>query len=212
MQFDQPNQTALARVLNLRYTVPELIVQSASRGGLLILDSLEKYSVQSRLRAAELIKTITGLPERNWRVLITCQAHMWEHSLRELVVAGVRPKQIATLEITPPRRAEVIQAISTATPALVPLVLRPELQHLLCNLKVLDWIVTEEQLRSSLTTHAFVGETDVIDWIWDRWTGPSGDKYARAALLIKLGERDGNTLSSSGQYHGPLRRGTAHPS
>ena len=43
VQFDQPNQTALARVLNLRYTVPELIVQSASRGGLLILDSLEKF-------------------------------------------------------------------------------------------------------------------------------------------------------------------------
>lgn len=197
MQFDQPNQTTLARVLNLRCTVPEIIVRSASPGGCLILDSLEKYSAQSRLRAAEIIKTITGLPERSWRVLITCQAHMWEHSLREFVVAGVRPEQIATLEITTPRPPEVIQAISAATPALVPLVLRPELQHLLCNLKVLDWIVTAETLRSSLKSHPFVGETDVIDWIWDRWTGASGDKYARAALLIKLGEHDGNTLAAA---------------
>ena len=196
-QFDQPNQTALARALNLRYTFPELIVQSASCGGLLVLDSLEKYSAQSRLRAAELIKTITGFPERGWRVLITCQAHMWEHSLRELVVAGVKPKQIATLEITPPRPTDVIQAISAAAPALGRLVLRPEIQHLLCNLKVLDWIVTEETLRSGLTTHAFVGETDVIDWIWDRWAGPSGDKHARAALLIRLGEHDGNTLATA---------------
>ncbi len=197
VQFDQPNQTALARALNLRYTVPELIIQSASRGGLLILDSFEKYSDQSRLRAAELIKVVIGHPGRDWRVLITCQAHMWEHSLRELVAAGVQPKQIATLEITPPGPAEVIQGISTITPTLVPLVLRPELQHLLCNLKVLDWIVTQETLRSGLTSHAFVGETDVIDWIWDRWTGTSGDKYARAALLIKLGEHDGNALKAA---------------
>ena len=197
-QFDQPNQTALARALGLRFGLPELIAQSASPKGILVLDSFEKYSDLSRVRAAELIRTITGLSnEGDWRVLITCQTHMWEQGLRDLVAAGVEPKQIATFEITLPRPPEVIKAISAASPALARLLLRPELQRVLCNLKVLDWIVTEETLRAGLSSQAFVGETDVIDWIWDRWTGNSEDKHARAALLIKIGEHDGNTLEAA---------------
>ena len=78
----------------------------------------------------------------------------------------------------------------------MPLLLRPELQRLLCNLKVLDWLVIEDTLRAADGTHAFVGETDVIDWIWDRWTGSTADKHARAGMLIRLGEHDGNTLGS----------------
>ena len=115
-QFDHPNQTALAQALNLRHPIPELIVQSASPKGLIVLDSLEKYSTQSRRLAGELIKRVVEIAGGGWRVLVTCQAHMWEYSLREFVATGVQPKQIATHEITPPGPLEVIQAVSTVAP------------------------------------------------------------------------------------------------
>jgi hypothetical protein len=61
-----------------------------------------------------------------WRVLVTCQGHLWEYSLREFVDAGIRSKQIATIEIAPPRPHEAIQAIAGIAPQMATLLARPE--------------------------------------------------------------------------------------
>lgn len=196
-QFDHPNHTALAQALNLKHTIPHLITSSTSTHGLIVFDSLERFSVQGQRLASELIKVILESAGREWRVLVTCQTHMWEYRLREFISARVPRKQISTIEIGLPRPAEIVRAISTAAPQIAPLLHRPELQNVLCNLKVLDWIVVEESLRSSADSYTFVGESDVIDWIWDRWTGQASDKHAKAAVLIKLGERDGKSLMPS---------------
>ena len=94
-----------------------------------------------------------------------------------------------------PTPSEVIPALVGVAPGVVRLLLRKELQGLLCNLKVLDWIVIEEALRATTEDHPFVGESDVIDWIWDRWIGRSSDRHAKAGLLVKIGEDDGGSLT-----------------
>lgn len=196
-QFDYTTHAALARALHLQFSLPQLIDNSGTARGFLVLDSIEKFSAQARRLAAELVKLISAIPGELWRVLITCQTHMWEYSLREFIDAGIQPKQIATVEITPPRTYEVIQAISSSARRVVPLFTRPELQRVLCNLKVLDWLVTEDTLRATDEAYSFVGETDVVSWIWNRWIGNGPAKHAKAAALIKLAEHDGNLSLSA---------------
>jgi hypothetical protein len=194
--FDHSTQAGLAHAIGLRRTLPDLLAVVPSKSGLIVFDSLEKYSSQAARRVAELITAVANTPTFKCRIVVTCQAHMWDRTFRELISAGVNAKQISAFELGLPPVSELCDAISTVAPRIVPLLLRPELQRLLCNLKVLDWLVIEDTLRAAVGTHAFVGETDVIDWIWDRWTGSTADKHARAGMLIRLGEHDGNTLGS----------------
>jgi hypothetical protein len=70
------------------------------------------------------------------------------------------------------------------------------MQAILCNLKVLDWVITEDALRTDVQQQSFVGESDVIQWVWNRWLGSGSDRHARAALLIKVAEEEGQRLGS----------------
>jgi len=195
VQFDWPSQTALSLALNLRHTIPELITASATKSGLVVLDSLERFSPQAIRRAAELIRAASDGDAR-WIVIITCQSQMWDGALRELFAAGVRPTEFATLDITPPAAVEIIPSIGMVAPGVASLLFRTELQSILCNLKVLDWVITEDTLRSGAEAKSFLGESDVIDWIWERWIGSSSGRYARAGVLIRIAEHEGRSFGS----------------
>jgi hypothetical protein len=69
---------------------------------------------------------------------------------------------------------------------------------LLRNLVVLDWVLRAEidkGLSEELT--AWVGETDLINWIWDRWISATSSNIARDALLRALGRLEGKRLSGA---------------
>lgn len=196
LQFDHPNQVALAKDLDLRHTIPELVTASASQGGLIVFDAVERLSTQAFRRATELIRASSSVPGQTWRVLVTCQPQTWGHLLRELLAGGVQPSELSMLEVGAPGPFEINRALAGVAPGVAQLLLRKELQRLLCNLKVLDWIVSEEVLRACADNHALVGETDVIDWIWNQWIGRASDKYARAGVLIKIGAHEGRSLTA----------------
>src|SRR6185437_15440572 len=76
-----------------------------------------------------------------------------------------------------------------------PLFLRFDLGPVLSNLAVLDQVVKAQLVHPFSPARAWVGESDVIDWIWNYWIGPGPEKHARADLLRQLGESDGDKIS-----------------
>ncbi|MBZ5617746.1 MAG: hypothetical protein LAQ69_03270 [Acidobacteriia bacterium] len=194
--LDQPTHAAIANELMLRHTIPELLRCSAAASGLVVFDALEHFSSRELDRAAELLKVLNEINEPpRWKALITVQPQAWDHLLRELFRRGVRPQEITRLDIEIPKPAEVLSAVAPSVPGLGPLLLRRELQRILCNLKVLDWIIIGQALRAD--GRSFVGESDIIDWVWNERIGHLADKHARAALLMAVGERDGESLASA---------------
>ena len=84
------------------------------------------------------------------------------------------------------------------------LLLRHDLQPILQNLVLLDWVV-HANVAERLSSRPWVGETDVIGYVWERWMGDGQQRYARDLLLRTLAEREGEQLS------GAAHRDTVRP-
>jgi hypothetical protein len=95
-----------------------------------------------------------------------------------------------------PKLQEILHAVQTVA-GLRPLLLRTELQPILPNLMVLDWVLREDIAQRFSASGPWIGETEVIDSIWDRWVGPGSMNLARDSLLRTLGQREGEKLSGA---------------
>ena len=62
---------------------------------------------------------------------------------------------------------------------------------------VLDWVLREDVAQRLSTSHPWIGETELIDCIWDRWLGSGTMRLARDSLLRTLGKREGERLSGA---------------
>jgi hypothetical protein len=63
---------------------------------------------------------------------------------------------------------------------------------------MLDWVLRADiAKRLEDSSHVWIGETDLINWIWGRWTGTGAMRLARDSLLRTLGRREGEKLSGA---------------
>src|ERR1019366_3738031 len=67
---------------------------------------------------------------------------------------------------------------------------RPELRRVVTNLATLDQILKDASAQQLTANRAWVGETEIIDWIWEHWVGSDASQHQRAALLRLLGVED----------------------
>ncbi len=192
--FDYPSQFEIATALGLRHTLQELFSASAVPETFLVLDALESFSTRECDRAIDLLKACVEQPAAETKVIVTSQPQHWDRLLRALFLKGVDLNRIARVDLELISPIEVLSSVGGTLPLLGQLSLRPELQGVLCNLKVLDWIVAGHALRSGATS--FRGESDVIDSVWQQWVGTSPSRHERAAMLKIIGERDGDSLGS----------------
>ena len=51
--------------------------------------------------------------------------------------------------------------------------------------------------RFSVPERSWIGETELIECIWERWMGAAAMRLARAALLQDLGKREGEKLGGA---------------
>lgn len=76
--------------------------------------------------------------------------------------------------------------------------MRSHLQPILRNLVMLDWVLRADiAKRLSDSSQVWIGETDLINWIWDRWVGNGTMRFARDSLLRTLGRQEGEKLSGA---------------
>jgi hypothetical protein len=78
--------------------------------------------------------------------------------------------------------------------------LRPGLQRLLRNFKILDWIARALDNQQPAPSY-WVGESDLINWLWNSWVKTGKEQYARAGLLKKIGEKEAQSFAGGAPLH-----------
>ena len=129
-----------------------------------------------------------------WKVIVTCQPQIVEAAHDALIEAAI--PDIKRVDFEKPGLQEILDAVQTL-PGLRALLLRAELQPILRNLTVLDWVVREDVAQRFPTSRTWIGETELIDSIWGRWQGSGAMGFSRDALLRTLGKREGEKLSGA---------------
>ena len=194
-QMSRASHAEIAHVFNLRHNIPELIRDSTLRGCVLVIDGFEKFEYDARRRALELIGAVKDEGFIGWKLIITCQPQAWESTQDALIEAGIT--EIRRVDFEKPSAKAIYDAIPHL-PEIRALLMRSHLQPILRNLVILDWVLRAEiAKRLSDSSRAWIGETDLINWIWERWIGNGATRIARDALLRTLGLREGERLSGA---------------
>lgn len=193
-QLSKASQAELARAFGLTHTIPDLVANSAAGHSAFVVDAFEKFEGEARRRAVEVLRAVRDAGVAGWKVIVTCQPQAAEPTMDALMEAGIAGAE--TVDFENPKLQEIFDAVE-ALPAVRTLLVRAELQPILRNLTVLDWVLREDVAQRFSTSRPWIGETELIDCIWDRWLGAGTMKLARDALLRTLGKREGERLSGA---------------
>jgi hypothetical protein len=193
-QLSKTSQAELANAFNLNHTITELIGNSGVHGCALVIDGFERFEGEARRRAIELVRAVKEEGFVRWKVILTCQPQSLASALDALTEAGIADAHRVDFE--KPKLKEIIDAVE-AVPGMRLLLLRTELQPILRNLMVLDWVLRADIAQRVSVSRPWIGETELIDSIWDRWVGSGSMNLARDSLLRTLGQREGERLSGA---------------
>src|SRR5207249_19389 len=174
------SQVELSQSFGLRHSITDLIAKSTTRSCVLIVDGYEKLEGHSRQRALEVIAAIKQEGFVNWKIVISCQLR-WRESLRDsLFQLGITDGH--EVELNKPTLFDVVEAVKHL-PELHSLLFKAELEPILTNLVMLDWIVRAKVAGILSASQQSVRETAVIGLIWQRWIGEGPERYSRESLL-----------------------------
>jgi hypothetical protein len=158
------------------------------------LDGFEQLRGPARSRALELANTAAAAGAGQWKILLTVQPYDWGETRQALLDVGIRDVQRVDFGNPDPR--EVLAELRGVS-GVEALFRRRELQLILCNLTTLHWVIRTEQKRRFETDKVWVGEVELIEWIWNHWVGEADDRHARDAVLFHLGEVEGERISGA---------------
>jgi len=194
-ELSKTSQTELALALNLRHNIPVLIHNSGLKSCVLVLDGFEKCEGDARERALELIGAVRETGFIGWKLVITCQTQSWLSVQDALIEAGI--SDVHKVDFENPKLQEIFDSLQHI-PEIRTLLLRSQLQPILRNLVVLDWVLRAEVAkRISDTSRVYIGETEIIDCVWEHWIGNGEMRLARDLLLRALGQHEGEKLSGA---------------
>ncbi|QNI37697.1 DEAD/DEAH box helicase family protein [Edaphobacter albus] len=193
-QLSKTSQTEIATSNGLRHTLLELVRSSSRSSSLLVIDALEKFEGEARSRVIELLRTVSERGFAGWKVVISGHLQSWEKAQGLLREAGVTDFVKTDLEL--PSIAAIRSAVQKV-PGINLLLFRQELQQILRNLMVLDWVLRTNVVQSlSNEPGGRIGETGLINLIWEHWIGKDR-RLQRDRLLRELGEHEGEKLSGA---------------
>jgi hypothetical protein len=193
-QLSKPSQAELAIAFGLTYDIPTLIGHSTLQDCALVLDGFEHLEGEARDRAIQLLRSLKDQDFTGWKLVITCQPQVWGSVQDVLLQTGIN--DFDRLDISKPAAGEILAAVRHL-PAIRGLLLRTDLQPFLCNLVVLDWVLRGDIAQRLSLAQARIGETDVIQRIWERWIGETDMRFARDNLLRLIGQGEGEKLSGA---------------
>ena len=185
--LNEPSLDAIRQKLGLQYEIEEVLGKTNVAHGLIVLDGLDLFSGDALRNAAAIARAaFEGGTNCPWAILATCGLERWEAVYRSFVRESVDPTSIVTLplqhDLTPD-----LPKIKQQFPELSRVLLRANIHQLFRNLKVLDVVASQTQLRSEQTV-AWVGETDVLRWYWEERVAGGAQGPGRSRFLQRLSE------------------------
>ncbi|MFZ0033738.1 MAG: hypothetical protein WAK60_01950 [Sedimentisphaerales bacterium] len=179
--ISSPNQ-----ITGIKHSLIELISNFTSPKGLIILDRIERLQGESDLQ--ELRKLIDSIYlDDAWKLLITCRTEHWERIQGELLgfinIGNLKTYSIEYLD------NDDLQLVFDAFPQIRQLVYRAQLGQLIKLPKIIDLIATKIQNNESIAQIKWVGETDLISWLWESIKLSFEDGYSLIVFMQNLAER-----------------------
>jgi hypothetical protein len=194
--LDQPDMLSLERRLGLSNPINDVMNAIVAPQGTLVLDAVDRFSPQALTLAARLLGSLSRDDDKSpWRAVITCQPDNWQAVLGQLRAHGVLDDCFGQYVVESPRMREIDLFLGGFTGLRLP-TLSLDLRPVLRNLKVLDWVVNAASNDPQVDARGWVGVSDVADWLWETWLSVGPNRHARAEALKKLGEKEGETLTS----------------
>jgi hypothetical protein len=194
-ELSKASQTELAQSLRLHHSLPHLIAMNSQRGGLVVIDGFEQFASDARRRIGEILKGVREQDFLGWKVVVTCQPFRQPALSEVLIDAGVT--DVETISVDKPAASEIAEAVQSL-PNVFRLLARQELQQLLRNLMILDWVIRADiGQRFQTLDRPWIGETEILSYIWQRWMGEDPTRFARDVFLQQLGRQEGERLSGA---------------
>ena len=194
-ELSKASQTELAQALGLHHSIPHLIAMNSQRGGLLVIDGFEQFGSDARARITEVLRAIQVQDAFGWKVVVTCQPFRRAALFEAFFDAGMASQE--PISVGKPESSEIADAVKSL-PNVLRLLVRNELQELLRNLAILDWVIRADvgqRLRPQ--ERSWIGETEILSLIWERWIGDDTARFAKDMFLQELGRQEGEKLSGA---------------
>jgi len=185
-ELDKPNQHVLASSLGLADDLPTL-VRNSMKPVYLVVDAAEQYSPLALARVSEIVQAMQSVAALDYKVLLTTQPPYWSRLRLDAGTWNTEGVQECLFAGAP--FENVLSAIAQNS-VVLSLLTRPELRRVFTNLATLDQVLKVTTVHTTAPAKGWIGETEIIDWIWDYWCGTDSVQYQRAGLIELLGDED----------------------
>ncbi|HEY8269860.1 MAG TPA: hypothetical protein VIG33_03165 [Pseudobdellovibrionaceae bacterium] len=165
------------------------LLKQGKKPGLLVLDGLEKLSTDAEFTNLGILLGILLPLETEWQVILTCQPEAYDRIQQGLASVNVFTANWGKVELTAPKKEE-LEEVWKAFPNLQTIKLQRELSTLLDNLKILDLLASKSATPGALDpAKSWVGESDIIDWFWERFVLTQAEGPKRSRFMQILAEK-----------------------
>jgi len=190
--LNKPSQVLVSSALGLKNDIPALARYSPAPI-VFVIDAAEQLSPLALQRISEIVCAMAATDSLEYRVIVTTQPSGWQRVRATAATWGIGGMDELLFAGAP--FDNVFAALAKDRIALA-LLVRPELRRVFTNLATLDQVLRITAVEAMTPSKGWIGETEIIDWIWNYWSGTDNLKYQREAFLQLLGNEDA--------LHGPL--------
>lgn len=190
--LNKPSQALVSSALGLKNGIPALVSYSPLPV-VFIIDAAEQLSGLALQRISEIVNAMTSVDSLEYRIIFTSQPFGWQRVRAAVATWGVGGMDELLFAGVP---FDNVYAALVKNKIALALLVRPELRRMFTNLATLDQVLRVTAVEAMTPSKGWIGETEIIDWMWSYWSGSDNLQYQREALLHFLGNEDAS--------HGPL--------
>lgn len=165
--FAAAGPTAFDQALDLDYPIEDVFQAVPEEQAYLVVDSIDR--IPRGAAWDNLVRLLRSLrldeSETPWRVVATCEAETWERVASDLANPQSSPDNWRVLTVESPTR-DALEPIVEAFPELASAFTRQHLQFLVFRPKIIAIIVANLQRGDIPDARNWLGESDVINWLW----------------------------------------------
>ncbi len=183
--FDATGPTAFDQALDLKHPIEDVLQTVPEEQAYLVIDSIDRIPRGAAWdNLARLLRSLRlDESETPWRVVATCEAEAWERVEGNLANAQGSPNNWRALTIDSPTR-DALKPITESLPGLASVFAKKHLQSLVFRPKVIALLVANLRRGYPPDVRNWVGESDVIKWLWENEIEQSN--LARSQVARKL--------------------------
>lgn len=184
-------------ISGLKHSVNEVLANFTDSAGLLVVDRVERLRGDNDFQQLKkLFNAISN--EDSWKVLITCRIEHWQRIQMALSglnnINNIKPYTIGYLE------KDELALVYESFPQIKNLSNRAQLGQLIRVPKIIDLLARGLQNKQLNENVDWIGETDIINWLWESIKGSCEEGYSLISIIQKIAEAQADT----GEFTTPI--------